>query len=192
MLVPTGSPLSRPRATWRRAASPTPHEPRSFRHHLPDSSGTTSEEASRVAYYRSVGSIPPKRHTQHRTPQGGLYSEELMGEEGFSSDSSLLYHRSIPSAMVDATPWELPDLSLTENRPLLPRHLRLHELFPGEEWKRADPVTGRRLLLGNGDVRISYVAAGEPSPLYRNAIGDECVYVESGAATVETVFGALP
>src|SRR6187551_1273700 len=36
MLVPTGSPLSRPRATWRRAASPTPHEPRPFRHHLPE------------------------------------------------------------------------------------------------------------------------------------------------------------
>ena len=145
-----------------------------------------------MAYYRSVGSIPPKRHTQHRTPEGGLYSEELMGEEGFSSDSSLLYHRGIPSAVVDAGPWEPADQSLAENRPLLPRHLRLHDLFPGEEWKRADVVTGRRLVLGNGDVRISYVAAGETSPLYRNAIGDECVYVESGAATVETVFGALP
>ena len=125
-------------------------------------------------------------------PEGGLYYEELMGEEGFSSDSSLLYHRGIPSAVVDATPWELSDQSLTENRPLLPRHLKLHTLFPGEEWKRADVVTGRRLVLGNGDVRISYVAAGEASPLYRNAIGDECVYVESGSATVETVFGALP
>jgi ribosomal protein S6 len=41
----------------------------------------------------------------------------------------------------------------------------------------------RRLVLGNGDVRISYVAAGESSPLYRNAIGDECVYVESGGGT---------
>lgn len=28
--------------------------------------------------------------------------------------------------------------------------------------------------------------------MYRNAIGDECVYVESGEAVVETVFGALP
>jgi homogentisate 1,2-dioxygenase len=52
-------------------------------------------------------------------------------------------------------------------------------------------VTGRRLVLGNEDVRISYVVATDPSPLYRNAIGDECVYVESGAATVETVFGVL-
>ncbi|WP_232664376.1 homogentisate 1,2-dioxygenase [Pseudonocardia sp. TRM90224] len=144
-----------------------------------------------MAYYRSTGEIPPKRHTQHRAPDGGLYREELMGEEGFSSDSSLLYHTGVPSAIVDATPWELPDQRTTENRPLLPRHLKLHDLFPGEEWKRADVVTGRRLVLGNADVRISYVVAGESSPLYRNAVGDECVYVEAGEAVVETVFGTL-
>ncbi|WP_199432248.1 homogentisate 1,2-dioxygenase [Qaidamihabitans albus] len=145
-----------------------------------------------MAYYRQVGDVPPKRHTQHRTPEGGLYYEELMGEEGFSSDSSLLYHRNIPSAIVDAATWELPDLSTEANHPLRPRHLKLHELFGGEEWKRHDVVTGRRLVLGNADVRISYVVAGETSPLYRNAVGDECVYVESGQALVETVFGALP
>ncbi|MGH3391397.1 MAG: cupin domain-containing protein, partial [Actinomadura sp.] len=145
-----------------------------------------------MAYYRHLGAVPPKRHTQHRTPDGGLYYEELMGEEGFSADSSLLYHRAIPSAIVDASPWEPPDQTLTANHPLLPRHLRLHLLFPGEEWKRRDAVTGRRLVLGNDDVRISYVVAGEASPLYRNAIGDECVYVESGEAVVETVFGSLP
>jgi homogentisate 1,2-dioxygenase len=144
-----------------------------------------------MAYYRRCGDVPPKRHTQHRTPGGGLHYEELMGEEGFSSDSALLYHQHIPSAVLDASPWELPDLATTENRPLLPRHLRLHTLFPGEEWKGADVVTGRRLVLGNADVRISYVVAGEASPLYRNAVGDECVYVEAGAATVETVFGTL-
>ena len=33
--------------------------------------------------------------------------------------------------------------------------------------------------------------AARPSPLYRNAVGDECLYVESGAARVETTFGAL-
>ncbi|MEV0532511.1 cupin domain-containing protein [Kitasatospora sp. NPDC050463] len=144
-----------------------------------------------MAYYRQLGSIPPKRHTQHRTPEGGLYYEELMGEEGFSSDSSLLYHRGIPSAVVDAVPWELPDQSTVPNHPLLPRHLKLHELFAGQEWKSADVVGGRRLVLGNGDVRISYVAAGAPSELYRNGLGDECVYVESGTGTVETVFGTL-
>ncbi|MGN6245368.1 MAG: homogentisate 1,2-dioxygenase [Motilibacteraceae bacterium] len=144
-----------------------------------------------MPYYRQVGEVPPKRHTQFRRADGGLYAEELMGEEGFSSDSSLLYHRGIPSAIVDSRVWELPDQATTANHPLRPRHLRLHDLFPGEDWKALDAVTGRRLVLGNADVRISYVVAGEASPLYRNAIGDECVYVESGAATVETVFGAL-
>jgi homogentisate 1,2-dioxygenase len=144
-----------------------------------------------MAYYRRVGDVPPKRHTQHRRPDGGLYAEELMGEEGFTSDSALLYHRGIPSALVDARPWELPDQALAANTPLLPRHLQLHDLFPGEEHKAVDAVTGRRLVLGNADVRISYAVSSLPSPYYRNAVGDECVFVERGAATVETVFGAL-
>src|SRR5690606_4778149 len=114
-----------------------------------------------MAYYRSVGEVPPKRHTQFRRPDGGLYYEELMGEEGFSSDSSLLYHSGVPSAIVDSQVWEVPDLRTVPNHPLKPRHLKLHDLFPGQEWKAQDVVTGRRLVLGNGDVRISYVAAGE-------------------------------
>ena len=144
-----------------------------------------------MAYYRSVGNVPPKRHTQHRRPDGGLYYEELMGEEGFVADSSLLYHRGLPSAIVDARVWELPDLATAPNHPLTPRHLKPHDLFAGNDWKSLDAVTGRRLLLGNADVRLTYVVAGEPSPLYRNAIGDECVYVEAGAGVVETMFGAL-
>src|SRR5690349_24540809 len=99
-----------------------------------------------------------------------------MGEEGFSSDSSLLYHAGVPSAIVDSQVWELPDLSTTPNHPLKPRHLKLHDLETGP-----NAVEHRRLVLGNGDVRISYVVATETSPLYRNAIGDECVYVEAGS-----------
>src|SRR3954462_7951832 len=83
-----------------------------------------------MPYYRRVGSVPPKRHTQHRDPEGRLYYEELMGEEGFSSDSSLLYHRGVPSAIVDSQVWELPDQTRVANHPLKPRHLKLHALFP--------------------------------------------------------------
>ncbi len=149
-----------------------------------------------MAHYQAMGSIPPKRHTQHRRPagrgkKGELYYEELMGEEGFSSDSSLLYHRNIPSTISAAREWAIGDLSTTPNHPLTPRHLKLHDLFEAKDVKNTDIVTGRRLVLGNGDVRISYAVAGAPSPWYRNGIGDECVYVERGAARVETVFGAF-
>jgi homogentisate 1,2-dioxygenase len=47
------------------------------------------------------------------------------------------------------------DLSTTANHPLLPRHLKPHDLFPAKVVKDTDVVTGRRLLLGNGDVRLS-------------------------------------
>ncbi len=147
-----------------------------------------------MSFYRSVGSVPPKRHTQHRDPEGRLYHEELMGEEGFSSDSSLLYHVGVPSGIVDSQVWDLPDQSRTPNHPLKPRHLKLHTLFPEPgDGPGACPVEGRRMVLGNNDVRLNYVVTGtDPSPLYRNAIGDECVYVESGSGVVETVFGVVP
>ncbi|MBO0843992.1 MAG: homogentisate 1,2-dioxygenase [Nocardioides sp.] len=147
-----------------------------------------------MPYYRSVGCVPPKRHTQHRDSDGNLYREELMGEEGFSSDSSLLYHQGVPSAIVDSQVWDLPDQTRTPNHPLKPRHLKLHTLFPAPgEGPGACPVEGRRQVLGNNDVRIGYVVTGtNASPLYRNAIGDECVYVESGSGTVETLFGVIP
>ncbi len=146
-----------------------------------------------MAYYRSMGSIPPKRHTQHPADDGGLHYEELMGEEGFSSDSSLLYHREIPSEITASEVWELPDQSLTANHPLKPLHIQPHRLFGDNDASVADvdAVTGRRLLLGNGDVRLSYVVAGAASPWYRNAVGDELVYVERGSARVESVFGSF-
>lgn len=140
-----------------------------------------------MTFYRAVGEIPRQRHVQHRAEDGTLFFEELMGEEGFSSDSSLLYHRGVPSALVDSQVWELADQSRTPNHPLKARHLKLHDLDTP-----ACPVEGRRLVLGNNDVRIAYVVTGtDPSPLYRNALGDECVYVETGSGTVETVFGVV-
>ena len=35
-----------------------------------------------MAYYRQVGSVPHRRHTEFRNDSGALYYEELMGEEG--------------------------------------------------------------------------------------------------------------
>lgn len=61
-----------------------------------------------MAHYRQAGEIPPGRHTRHRTPGGGLHDGEPTGEEGFSSDSSPLDHRCVPSAVTAAAPGEGP------------------------------------------------------------------------------------
>ncbi|GLW97490.1 homogentisate 1,2-dioxygenase domain-containing protein [Microtetraspora sp. NBRC 16547] len=139
-----------------------------------------------MPYYRVVGDVPRKRHVQFRRPDGGLYAEELMGEEGFSSDSSLLYHRHLPTAIVKAEAVDLAAPGLTPNLPLSPRHFRTPDLA-----SRGDLVTGRQVLAGNSDVRISYVATDTASDLYRNSMGDECVYIASGRARFESTYGVL-
>lgn len=149
-----------------------------------------------MSFYQRVGEVPAKRHTQFRRPDGnggpgGLYYEEMVGEEGFASNASLLYHRGVPSSIVDSQVWDLPDLLTTANHPVQARHLKLHDLWGADDWRDTDVVTGRRLVLGNADVRLSYVVAGAPSPYYRNSLGDECCYVEAGGAVVETVFGSV-
>src|SRR5690625_7163895 len=107
-----------------------------------------------MAYYRRMGNVPPKRHTQHRDEAGALYYEELMGEEGFSSDSSLLYHRNIPSAVADTQIWDLGDMSTVSNHPLMPRHLKLHDLLATDaERAGVDVGTGRRLEIGRASCR---------------------------------------
>ncbi|NRQ36462.1 homogentisate 1,2-dioxygenase [Nonomuraea sp. NN258] len=140
-----------------------------------------------MPYYRMVGEVPRKRHVQFRRPDGGLYAEELMGEEGFSSDSSLLYHRYLPTAIIKAeavTP--TGDTRLQANLPLSPRHFRTQDLTGA-----GDLVSGRILLAGNGDVRLSYASSDAPSELYRNSMGDECVYVQSGNVRFESTYGVI-
>ena len=52
-----------------------------------------------MPHYLCVGDVPHKRHTQHRAANGALYYEELVGANGFSAESALLYHRYLPAAI---------------------------------------------------------------------------------------------
>lgn len=141
-----------------------------------------------MSYYRSVGQVPAKRHTMHRDASGHRFAEELMGQEGFSSNSSLLYHRHSPSALtaiehVDAAPGVA-----TADSPLTPRHIRTGDLPAGAD---TDLVSGRTTLLANDDVEVAWVTARAASGLYRNAVGDELIYVQEGRGRLESVFGTL-
>ncbi len=81
-----------------------------------------------------------------------------------------------------------------DNRCRSERHFRLPELYDDPEDSQGggrDVVCLRRLILANSDVRLSYVVADSPSPLYSNGIGDEVVFIESGAAILESIFGRI-
>ena len=121
-----------------------------------------------MAYYRSVGSVPPKRHTQHRDPDGHLYYEELMGEEGFSVRllAALPPRRAVGAS---STPRSGSCPTRAGRRTTRSSRVtsRCTRCSPSPATgDGACPVEGRRLVLGNNDVRIDYVVTGTaPSPL---------------------------
>ena len=73
--------------------------------------------------YHSLGSgiHPRKRHIVFRQPDGALYTEELMGNMGFTGPSSLVYHVHQPTqvkdvSLVKALAWEADPEPTFRNR----------------------------------------------------------------------------
>jgi homogentisate 1,2-dioxygenase len=139
-----------------------------------------------VTYYVKVGDVPKKRHYLYKSPAGERLAEELMGEEGFSGASSLLYHRHSPSAVSAIETFELKRSELTPNLPVRPMHLRTFNLDEG-----GDLVTGRHAIAASSTVTLCWAAADATSGLYRNAAGDELVFIHTGRAVLESVFGRI-
>src|SRR5260370_6691792 len=138
--------------------------------------------------YQALGQVPHKRHTQFRKPDGGLYSEELFGEEGFSGCYSLLYHQHPPTRVSRI---ERHGADCHEEWPQdvhRHHHLKTKEIAAG-----GDPISGRQLLLYNADCTISVARPTENMDyFYRNAMGDEVLFIHEGSGALETTFGTLP
>jgi homogentisate 1,2-dioxygenase len=140
-----------------------------------------------MSYYYRLGSIPHKRHTQFRQPDGSLYHEELMGLRGFTGSKSLLYHLRPPTAVERIAPGCKVETPLASAGPLRHRLLRTANLAPG-----GDAVQGRVPLMVNDDVVISVVRPTQRMEYwYRYAHGDEVVFVHEGSGVLETQFGTL-
>ena len=138
--------------------------------------------------YHTLGSIPRKRHIAFRKPGGGIYAEELMGHEGFTGTSSLLYHVHPPTTVKSVK--RIKDLAYQpdDDAALRHRHFRTSQVKRG-----GSPTLDRLPLLFNADVAILYVEPDEQDAhFYRNAQGDEVVYVAKGSGILESVFGDLP
>lgn len=137
--------------------------------------------------YMKQGTIPAKRHTAFYKPDGSLYREQVMGTKGFSGIQSILYHYHPPTAVLESKLHGSYKPTYEPQEGLRHRHFRTSLLHP-----EGDPVTGRRYLLGNEDVRIGTVQPnGEMNYFYRNGEGDELLYVHYGSGMVESMFGML-
>jgi homogentisate 1,2-dioxygenase len=138
--------------------------------------------------YVRLGDIPQKRHVQFRAPDGSLYAEQVFGTKGFSGLASILYHRHPPTRVRHFEPLGATPPAVADSAALRHRHLRTAAAPAG-----GDAVSGRRPLLVNADVTLSVCRPVEPMPyLYKNAEGDELLFVHEGEGTLESLFGDLP
>ncbi|HEX4169258.1 MAG TPA: homogentisate 1,2-dioxygenase [Bryobacteraceae bacterium] len=137
--------------------------------------------------YRQLGEIPSKRHKVFRKPSGELYAEELVGNMGFTGPSSLLYHAQRPTAVRAMHTLKCIDWQPSDPEPVRHRHFRTKQLDrPG------DAVLDRIPLLFNRDVSLAIVRPAEDtSSFYRNAQGDEIVFVSEGEGALESPFGSI-
>jgi homogentisate 1,2-dioxygenase len=140
-----------------------------------------------MPFYVRAGAVPEKRHIQFRRPDGGLYAEELFSTKGFSSVYSLLYHLRPPTATLEVRPWTREQVTFLPNDPLRNRHL-----LSSRSREAGDAVEARVPVLGNADITISVADVDRPMDyFYRNAGGDELLFVHTGSGVLETVFGDL-
>jgi homogentisate 1,2-dioxygenase len=138
--------------------------------------------------YHTLGEVPKKRHTAFRKPGGGIYAEELMGHEGFTGTSALLYHVHPPTTVKSVRRIKETVLEADADQTLRHRHFLTSRAKRG-----GSPTLDRTPLLFNQDVSMWYVEPDEQDAFfYRNAQADELVYVAKGAGVLESVFGDLP
>ena len=139
--------------------------------------------------YHKLGSIPPKRHTQFRKSDGGLYYEQLFETIGFDGMSSLLYHIHRPTIIrsVDQPVDVRPVLSCPHN--ITPRRLMGFDVPFTDDY-----LDSRTPLMANNDLVLGLAAPKRSMTdyFYKNADADELVFVHRGSGTLRTQLGNIP
>jgi homogentisate 1,2-dioxygenase len=140
-----------------------------------------------MPYYHRAGQVPRKRHTVFREEAGRMLREELMGNQGFTGPSSLLYHLHSPTAVRRVEAIARAAWKPAADETLRLRHFRTAQVPPG-----GNPVEGRLPLLYNADVALLAAHPEAAAPyFYRNGMADEMIYVGEGSGVLESVFGRL-
>jgi homogentisate 1,2-dioxygenase len=137
--------------------------------------------------YHKLGNIPQKRHVQFRKTNGSLYSEQVVGTEGFSGISSILYHINPPTKVKSIKGITELKRDLWEEKTL--RHFHFKTLNAAPE---GDPVSGRKVLMFNSDVSLGICnPKSQMDYFYKNGEGDEIVFVHEGKGRIESQYGML-
>ena len=141
-----------------------------------------------MAHYHTLGSIPHKRHTQFRKPDGELYSEQLFSTEGFSNDYSILYHNHPPTEIIKTDESVNVQPKIAEEKMLKHRSLEGFNIKPEKDY-----LQSRKAVLVNNDCHIVLAAPQQSMTdyFYKNADADEMIFVHEGTGILKTQYGNL-
>jgi len=142
-----------------------------------------------MPYYYKLGNIPHKRHTQFRKPDGKLFSEQLFSTEGFSNDSSLMYHYHPPTQIIKTEPQLSVAPTVAEEKMLKHRSFEGFKIIPEKDF-----LQSRKAVLVNNDCHLVLAAPQESmtSYFYKNTDADELIFVHEGKGVLKTMYGELP
>ena len=141
-----------------------------------------------MPFYHHLGQLPHKRHTQFRKPDGSLYREQVVGTKGFSGVQSILYHYHQPTEIKYAEKLGPARVEYVDYGPLR------HRLFKTKDAPQGgDPVSGRRVLLGNANVTMAVLRPTQSMDYhYRNGEAHELYWVHTGEGVLYSQYGVLP
>lgn len=137
--------------------------------------------------YHQLGLIPDKRHIVSRQPNGNLYQEELVGTQGFSGMSSLVYHLHPPTRVrqKDKAYSIAPKIAVENGLDAM--SFNGFQVTPEKDY-----IKSRKTLFVNSAMHIGIAAPQQSTPyFYKNADADELIFVHRGSGKLKTMFGEL-
>lgn len=140
-----------------------------------------------MSVYQSLGIIPQKRHTVFRNEDGELYHEELVGTQGFSSLSSLVYHHYPPTRVIGSK-------ETYSVKPVIaiPNNLKMLSMKSFDIPAFDDYIESRKVLFVNSDIQVGIsVPKKWNNYFFKNTDGDEMLFFHKGTGTFKCMFGEI-
>lgn len=141
-----------------------------------------------MPHYHRLGQIPPKRHTQFRKPDGGLYAEQLVSTEGFSDVYSLTYHCHPPTLVKHIGEAQNVAPRIAEKKNMQHRSFSGFRVAPEDDYLKS-----RKYVLVNNDLYISLAAPRKSMKDYffKNSSAHEMIFIHKGSGTLRSMYGKL-
>ncbi|MCL5127384.1 homogentisate 1,2-dioxygenase [Algibacter sp. L4_22] len=141
-----------------------------------------------MPFYHKLGSIPPKRHTQFRKPDGSLYAEQLFGTIGFDGMATNSYHEQRPTQVkaIKNQYSVAPKIALKNN--IKSYRLRGFQVKPENDY-----LESRKTVLVNSDCAIILAAPKQSTQdyFYKNTDADELIFIHKGTGKLRTHLGNI-